>query len=251
VFANNKIFLPLIIFLFSSWHSYAQDYENEQIHDADYFIGINFNTNAGNIGGLVLRHTRYIKKNQYHLFGFEWVNVKHAQEERIVNVYTGSTFLIGKSKYLLPMRFSYGREFVLFPKDREEGVQISALFKGGPSLGIQKAYYILYDYTDYSVPDPISRVRSEPYDVNRHTQYARILGTGSFMKGLFNSDVTFGLHASASVSFNFINYNNNITGIEAGFNIEAYPKKIEIIPQAQNRWVYSSVFLNILYGRRH
>ncbi|MFN6945004.1 MAG: hypothetical protein ACK4ND_08635 [Cytophagaceae bacterium] len=242
-----KIFSILFTLCLSS--AFAQE-DYEAIYDHETLGGINFNTNAGLIGGFMVRHSIFIKDRHYHTFGAEIVNVKHPQEEREISPVTGNTFLYGKENFLLPLRLFYGRTYVLFPKDRDEGVQVDVSFRGGPSLGFLKPYYVVYDFTDYNQANPRTQIQSVPYNHRLHST-DKILGYGSFFAGLAGSRLIPGLHATTSMTFSFINMNGNVTGLEAGINVEAYPQRMNIIPFAQNRWFFSSVFINIIYGRRH
>ncbi|WMJ72691.1 hypothetical protein RCC89_05865 [Cytophagaceae bacterium ABcell3] len=241
-----KIKILLCLFLLPLHIAFAQE-DYEAIYDTETIGGLNLNTNAGLIGGVTFRHSIFIKERHYHTFGAEIVNVRHPQEERRTSFSTGNSYVYGKENYMMPLRLFYGRTYILFPKDRDEGVQIDLIVKGGPSLGLLKPYYVLYDYSDRTADQVL--IRSVPFNHQRH-RTDNILGHGSFFSGIGDTQVVPGVHFSTSLMLSFMNFNENITGVEAGFNIEAFPRRMNIIPTAHNRWLFSSVFINIVYGRR-
>ena len=63
-------------------------------------------------------------------------------------------------------------------------------------------------------------------------------------------NITMGLHAKLGMSFELSGFRNSVTGFEVGFLAEAYTKKIIIIPAAQNRSVFSSVYLTLFFGSK-
>ena len=52
------------------------------------------------------------------------------------------------------------------------------------------------------------------------------------------------------MSFEYGRYNESIAGVEVGVLLEMYTKELVIIPDASNNSRFTSVYLNIYYGRR-
>lgn len=239
------IYIPtLLLFFLLPYTGYAQ--EDEYDYQREYIFGVNFNTNAGIIGGLMFKHARSISQNQYQSFGIEVVNVKHPKELRRFSPITGNSFIPGKAVYLFAVRPQYGREYILFRKAPEDGVQLNAILAGGPSFGVTKPYYILYS----DARDP-NRAVSVPYDPNRHPSIEQIYGTGNILEGFDQLKVTLGAHVKGGLSFEFGRINNSVMGVETGLMLEAYTRKINIIPTAQNKSVYSSAFFTLYYGNKY
>lgn len=191
----------------------------------------------------------YSINNKWSQFGaLELVEVKHPKETRFQSR-QGEIFVFGKSNYLYVIRPQYGREYVFFRKAPESGVQVNGILAAGPSFGLLVPYYIKYDYTDPN--GGIIDIRSEQYDPNVHTDFeTRIIGKSSFLTGLGETDFNIGAHLKGGISFEYGRYNEGITGVEVGFVIEKFAKELVIIPAAQNRSSYSSVYLTLYYGRR-
>jgi hypothetical protein len=239
------IFILAIFPLFS----YGQEVE-EVPFKYETGIGINWNTNGGLVGGLFAKRSVYIRKNMYHYFALELVNVKHPKELRYANPTTGNSFIFYKENYLFSIRPMYGREFLLFRKGEEEGVRVSGLVAGGLTLGWIKPYAIQYDYTDYSGGSgPPIDVRNEPYDPSIHTDpQNRILGTGGLLTGIGKSKFSAGISTKAGLIFEIGPSN---TGIEVGGLLEVFPKKIPIMANSPNYNVFTSLYVNIYYGFRN
>ncbi|WP_157601083.1 hypothetical protein [Persicobacter sp. CCB-QB2] len=133
-------FLTLLSFIYCPTSSVAQDLEDDG-YNSQFVWGINKATNSGLIGGFVFRYSKALTENVYHSFGLEVVNIKHPKERRQQTL-SGSAFILGKSNYLYDFRFQYGREWRLFRKAPQQGVQINFLASGGPSIGVVTPYYV-------------------------------------------------------------------------------------------------------------
>jgi hypothetical protein len=216
--------------------------QNEDRYDTEVAVGINFNTNGGIIGGVMGKYTRKDAGRRYTYFGLEIVNVKDLKESRTYSN-TGNLFIEGKMNYLFSVRPQYGKEFIVFRSAEEEGVQVNFTAAAGPTIGILKPYYIVYNYGS-----GITAV--EPYDPETHS-ISSILGSGGFMKGFGNSKIKPGIHAKGSLFFTFGQSLGNLTGIEAGGLIEVFPSKINLLNTPHQRNIFTSIFLNITFGQRN
>jgi len=221
---------------------WAQD-DDIYEYTSEFVWGINKNTNGGLIGGLIFRHSKLIDEDVFRTIGWELMNVKHPQEYRF-NSFTGNSFIWAKEHYLYSIRFQYGRNWVIFKKAPQQGVQIDVNIAGGPTLGIEAPYYIEIQ------TGPSSREKVA-FDPKKHgNSFNTIIGTGGLFQGLGESDLELGLNFKTGLSFEFGTFKSNVTGFEVGFQLEAFPRKIILVPFADNRSFYSSVFLTLFYGSR-
>ena len=214
--------------------------------------GINFNTDGGIIGGASFRIANVKSDDWLHFWGVDVVEVKHPKESRYLGQ-GGDVFVLGKTNYLFVIRPEYGREYVFFRKAAESGVEVNGILGVGPSLGLMVPYYIDYDINDpnnqqQGLPPNVQRVRYDP--ITAHRDLNKIFGSAGFLTGLGETDLNIGAHLKTGLSFEYGRYHESITGIDTGFLLEAYPKKLIMIPQAQNYQVFSSVYLTLYYGRR-
>ncbi|MFZ9187584.1 MAG: hypothetical protein ACO22X_01370 [Algoriphagus sp.] len=211
-------------------------------YDREYLLGINKNTNGGMIGGLALKVGTRLDDSQFAFFGLELANVKHPKEVRYSTV-TGNNYIFGKSNYLYAIRPHYGREVILFKKAPNQGVQVSVLGAVGPSIGLVAPYFIEY---------ALNRVETvvEQYDPAVHQSRFNILGTGRLLEGIGQSELAIGGMAKAALYFEFGVFKSNATGLEVGYQVEGFQKKIPLILREQNRQFFQSAYFTLFFGFR-
>lgn len=222
---------------------YNEERDDDLLYRKEFVYGLNFNTNGGLLGGVMFKHARVINKFMFHSFSIEIVNVKHPKESRFQNISTGSSYVPGKRNYLYMVRPQYGREFVLFQKAKEQGVQVNWITAVGPGIGVVAPYLIDYSYNN-------DLIRTEQYDPETHINFDRILGTGRITESISKAKIKLGGSFKTSMSFEFGTFKNNVTGFEAGFMMDAFASKVEIMATSDNRSVYTSAFLTFFYGTR-
>ena len=232
-----KIIGIFLVFTLAASVSYAQG--NDYSYTSESIWGVSKNSASGLIGGFIFRFSRLVKPNHYRTIGFELMNVKHPAESRVVSR-TGNYFVVGKTNYLYTIRGQYGRDIVIFKKASQQGVQITATGTVGPSIGLEAPYYIeLNQYT------------KEPYDPsNPAHSIDNISGSGFMFQGLFESNIVIGLNLKAGLSFEFGTFKSNVSGFEIGTLIDAYARKINMIPEADNYAVWPTVYITLFYGSR-
>ena len=204
--------------------------------------GISKNSWGGLIGGGVLKFSNKVSDNLYRTIGFELVNIKHPKENKYSSpLGYGRTFIWGKKNYLFSLRAQYGREAILFSKKDQQGIRINAQLAIGPSIGILMPYYIKYSRNN--------RMEIENFNSAIHT-FTNVMGSASFFEGINELKIKPGLNIKAALNFEF-GTRKSSTAIEIGFLTEAYPKKIIIMPTAENYSVYPTAFITLLYGRKY
>jgi len=234
----------LFIFLLSSLASVAQAQPEESYtYTKEFLYGFNKNSAGGRLGGFVFKKSKRIKDNQLETYGLEIMNVKSDLEVR-TGSNSGASFIFGKSNYLYAFRLQYGRDFILFSKAAVQGVEVKACFAAGPSIGIVAPYYIKWqDSNGYLV--------SEQYDAsNPNHIFANIYNHGDFLDGFGKSKIQLGLNLKAALNFEMGVFRRSLTGFEVGFLVDAYGKRIPLVPSGKNPAVFPTVFLTVFYGNR-
>jgi hypothetical protein len=240
---GTTFYLILLLVLGYSTVAFAQQRQEEEDNYTREFVwGINKNTNGGYIGGINAKFTRRLQGETFRSLGIEIANVKHPEEARVTSIYGGG-YIMGKSNYLYAIRFSYGLERLLFRKAPQQGVQVSVLASGGPTLGIIAPYYIEYGTGGL--------VTSEQYDPSNsyHTQNY-IHGSGRPLEGITESSFTAGLHVRSGLSFEFGTFKSNVSGLEIGLMLEAFPGDIVLLPRSENRSIFPSAYVTLFHGSR-
>jgi hypothetical protein len=232
----------LIILTALAGGAVAQSQDSYDYH-SEFIWGINKNSSSGLIGGLVFKKSRKVSPYMLETYGLEIMNVKHPQEVRRPAQGSGNYFLYGKSNYLYSFRLQYGRDFILFQKAPQQGVEIKAVFAAGPSIGVVAPYFI-----ERNIGNGLNTVK-EQYDPNKH-EFGEILGNGGILYGVGNSKIQMGGNLKAALNFETGVLKSQVTGFEVGFLVDAYTNKVILVPTAPNKSVYPTIFLTIFYGTR-
>lgn len=238
--------LKFIIFGFLTFLSVGAFAQTQDSYDynSEFTWGINKNSAGGFIGGLVFKKARKISDRQLETYNLEIMNVKHPQEVRQNSQFTGNFFIFGKSNYLYAIRPQYGRDMIFFKKAPQQGVEVKAVVAAGPSIGIVAPYYVE------------RRIAPDVYTTTRHVQYdpsipfSDILGTGNLFEGLGQSKIQLGGNLKAAINFELGTVKSQVTGFEAGFLVDAYFNEVVLMPSAENKSVFPTVFFTLFYGTR-
>ncbi len=211
-----------------------------QNSNSDYTIentwGITKNTMSGLIAGIVLKRSVKNTSGSFTTYGVELINYKHPAQLRWI-AGTGNSFALGKINHFFSIRGQYGRDYILFKKSPQQGVQISLNLAIGPSIGLEAPYYIEYGQL---------RV---PYNPSQHSS-GNITGKGFIFQGLFQSNIVIGVNVKTSLSFEFGSQKSSISGFEAGFLLDGYARKIQMMDTPDNYAVWPMAFIAIFYGSR-
>jgi hypothetical protein len=215
-------------------------------YNSEFTWGINKNSSGGLIGGFTFKKARKLNDWMLESYGLEIMNVKHPQEVRRSSQSTGNYFIYGKSNYLYAFRFQYGRDFILFRKASQQGVEIKAVTAIGPSFGVVAPYYI-----ERSVDASLFSTKHEQYDPNnRDHTFNNIVGTGNLFEGLGDSKIQMGGNFKAALNFELGTVKSQVTGFEVGFLLDAYLNKVILMPTAVNKSVFPTIFFTLFYGNR-
>ncbi|MDH5382878.1 MAG: hypothetical protein OEW75_18630 [Cyclobacteriaceae bacterium] len=208
--------------------------------------GVNKNTTGGLIGGAILRGSRKIGDGRFESIGVELMNLKHPKEYRWHSARTGSFFIYGKTNYLLAIRTQYGREYIVFNKAPEQGVEIKLNLAAGPSIGLLAPYYVEKCIDCLSINSPSQNVIYEP-----GIPFSDIRGPGRFLMGLDESKLRMGFNVKTSLSFELGVIRSQVTGFEIGGLLDMYASKnIILMANTTNKSVFPTAFITFFYGTR-
>lgn len=232
---------------------------DEQSYQKEFVFGINFNNQGGLLGGASIRSTRVLDDRLLRFWSLEGVMLKNAKEVR-VNSLIGGTYINRKTNYAFVLRPSVGIQRILFRKAADAGVQVNGLLSAGPSLGLLMPYYISYDRTATRtnvIALSTDEIVNEQYDPYKHTITGAILDHGPLFSGIGQTQVVPGLHLRGGLSFEYGRYRDAVTGLEVGFLVEAFTKRLLILSPSilsdadeLNRKFFPSVYLTLYFGHR-
>ena len=212
-------------------------------YNTEFTWGINKNTSGGLIGGFTFKKARKLNDNLLETYGLEIMNVKNPHEVRRY-ASTGNPFIFGKSNYLYALRFQYGRDLIIFKKAPQQGVEIKIVTAVGPSIGIVAPYYI-QKIRSGNLIDTINK----QYDP-KNDKFEDILGTGNLFEGITQSKIQLGVNAKFGFNFELGTSKSQVTGFEVGFLVDAYSKKIILMPEVSNTGVFPTLYFTLFYGSR-
>ncbi len=243
-----KVGIKILLFLFlvAGFISVRAQTQDSYEYNSEFTWGINKNSSGGLIGGFTFKKAKKRSERVLESYGLEIMNVKHSQEVRRNSAYTGNYFIYGKSNYLYAIRLQYGRDFILFTKAPQQGVEIKAVFAAGPSIGVVAPYYI-----ERTVDNSYFSSVHEQYDpYNPNHAFNNILGTGNLFEGIGDSKIQMGGNLKAALNFELGLVKSQVTGFEVGVLADAYFNKVNLIPTAVNKSVFPTVFFTLFYGNR-
>lgn len=244
---RNCAILGLVVTLLfaGGLRSFGQTQDSYE-YNSEFVWGINKNSSGGLIGGFVFKKSRKLDDRLFETFGLEIMNVKHSQETRQPARASGNYFIFGKSNYLYSFRLQYGRDYILFDKAPQQGVEIKAVAAIGPSIGIVAPYYI-----ERMVDNSFFVTVHEQYNPNNpEHRFENILGTGNLFEGLGESTLQMGINLKLGLAFELGTVKSSVTGFELGFLLDSYFNEVILMPTAENKAVFPTVYFTLFYGSR-
>ncbi len=235
-------FLFIVVFFSAMGAPLCAQTQDSYDYNSEFNWGINKNSYGGLIGGFTFKKAKRISKKMFESFGLELMNVKNPHEVRVQSNSSGNYFIYGKTNYLYAVRLQYGRDIILFTKGPQQGVEVKAVFAAGPTIGLVSPYYVQTNDGTSSYATNSAPYVSQPYN--------SIQGAGSVFQGLGESKIQMGGNFKVAMNFELGTSKSQVTGFEAGFLLDAYFKKVVLMPSAENYAVYPTVFLTLFYGSR-
>jgi len=207
-------------------------------------IGVNTNTNSGILGGF-----SFIKTLPNHSFiNVDLTNTKDYREFDSPFSYNGKTYVEGKLNYLINFRPEYGRQWALLKQASEGGTSLNGRIATGPTIGIQKPYFVDIVYTEAggkSIATSVPMAKALDNTYNKSI----ISGEGSFFSGLSQAKFIPGWHVKTALEFKFETLKQNYLAIETGFIVDYFSQPVEILNQTNPRSVYTTGYVTFFFGK--
>jgi hypothetical protein len=213
------------------------------VYKAELTAGIMLNTVGGIPGGFRVKYAwqRQKKPKQFNNISFDIVNIKHPKEYRLPTDSGSGYYIYQKINYLFVLRPNFSREFLLFRKSSEDGIELKLVVSAGPSFGLVKPYYVTVSYGR-------GGTATVPYSPSLNQ--GQILGS-SFFSGFDQMQLVMGANTRVSMEFGISAFDTFVTGVELGFQVEQFSQKIYMIAEEPGRSNYTSAFVNIYFGKRY
>ena len=181
----------------------------------------------------------------------EVVSLHSLKEIKTVNLSTYNTrpFVYGKLNSAYVARFGYGEERRIFGKPYWGGIETRWTYEFGASLALLKPYY--YYVSIYKQLDDGTyweTIEEQTYDDK--DQWIDVLGRASFVKGIDETRLSPGVHASAGLSFDFSKSRSRVQAVNLDVKAECFPLGVSIMDSERNRMLFVTFMLSYNWGSR-
>lgn len=220
--------------------------QNMAGYKKEIYGGLNLHTSGWGAEFTYAKFQTYKRKT---LFYASFVKMKHSKEVKTQGFLDESAkdYVFGKLNSLGILRIGYGKKNLLFEKKREKGVNISTNLIIGPSIGLLKPIYLDVLRTNAA---NTPNVVTEKYDPENHN-LGNIYGQTRGLRGLSETKIKPGLFLQAGLEFEYNDDRSIIKAIATGVTLDAYPSRIPIMTSINNPFLFPTVYIHLLIGKRY
>ena len=176
-------------------------------------------------------------------------NTKDYREFDSPYSYNGKTYVEGKLNYLINLRPEYGRQWILLKQASDGGTSLNGRLATGPTIGIQKPYYVDIVYTDVSSGRTATKSVPMASALNNTYNKSIISGEGSLFSGISEAKFIPGWHLKTALEFKFETLKQNYLAVETGFIVDYFGQPVEILNQTAPRSVYTTGYVTFFFGK--
>lgn len=205
---------------------------------------LSINTNGYGGGYRYAKRIDGFRKTTYEI---ELYHIKHEKELKVpsyVSQQIGSSFVYGKLNSFFALHAGIGYQRELYQKQDRGSISIRYFYNFGPSLGMLKPVYYRVYVTDENNNTVLKTIRFEP-----HLSAAAIQRAAPFYVGLKELSVVPGGYGKFGFTFEFSKNDAIFNALETGIMLDTYIKKIQIMADNQNHWIFLSFFLTYRFGK--
>lgn len=185
------------------------------------------------------------------LFQVEFNEKKHRKEDKQSRsdgtVIFGNPFVYGKQNNFYQLKLGVGQQRMIGGKGNKNGVAVYGIFAGGLSIGLLKPYYV--DVQDPPNSGETMQIKYSQAD-SALFMSQEILGASGFSKGWGEMKFAPGVHAKTALRFDWGRFNNAISAVEVGVNVEFYAKKVEQMVGVEPNQLFLNGYLALVFGNR-
>ena len=177
----------------------------------------------------------------------EVVSLRSLKEIKTMNISTYNTrpYVYGKLNYVYVLRFGYGEDRRIFGKPYWGGIETRWTYEAGASLALLKPYYyyaVTYRPSGNGYIETIEEKTFEPG--------LDILGKSSFIKGIAETKLSPGVHASLGLGFDIGKSRTRAQSINVDAKVEFFPLGVSIMDSERNKRLFVTFMLSYNWGSR-
>lgn len=225
-----------------------QEEQGSIIFNRQTIFGLKLNTDGY---GMFLEFARMKTARKSNLYSLELGERKHSKEEKVPSTqafFLSNPYVYGKINNFYYAKFGYFQQRLIGNKGNKNGVAISANYGGGISAGMLKPYYLKVDDSRSSSVRDI-KYSEENEDLFLNNPNA-VLGATGFTKGFGEIKFTPGAFVKTALRFDYGRYNELVSALEVGLNVEFYAKKMPYILLQEDKQLYFNAYAAIAFGKR-
>ena len=155
-------------------------------------------------------------------------------------------YVYGKLNSVFLLRGGLGLQNVIFEKADNKAVEVRYSYSIGPVFAFAKPYYLQIYKTNGARQIDYIKFDSESFSPDS----GRIIGRGSYGRGLNEMKVYPGINAKFNLSFEYAPYTNLIRAIETGVSVDYFPKALPLMARNPAENIIVSLHVGFVFGRK-
>lgn len=227
-----------------------QEEEGALIYQKQKLFGLKLNTDGWN---LIYEHGKYKSIVQTNLWWMELGERKNNKQEKLTKgsviipgLAIGNPFIYGKQNNFYYFKLGFGKQYLIGGKGNKNGVAVSAVYGAGLSLGMLKPYYIQIEDANTGQVIDIKYTNNDSTFLNPNV----IMGASAFGKGFSEIKYVPGIHLRTGLRFDYGRYNEILSALEVGLNLEYYSEKMPIMVFNDPHHAFFNAYIAIEFGKR-
>jgi hypothetical protein len=225
-----------------------QQEEGALVYNKQNIFGLRLNTD-----GWSAFYEKGIMKNfkLTNLYSLEFGEKKHPKEIKTTLsdgfFQIGNPFVYGKQNIFYQLKLGFGQQRHVGGKANKNGVAVQWVYAGGLSLGLERPYYVrVFDNN----PNGYRDIKYTPQDSAAFLQPFNIIQGTGLRYGWRDMQYIPGIHAKTAFRFDYGRFNEVVSALEIGVNVEAYSRTVNIMLLNDNKQVFFNAYVALLFGKR-
>lgn len=165
-------------------------------------------------------------------------------------IFLGRPLVYGKQNVFFQTKFGFGQQYLIGGKSNKNGVAVMAVYGGGLSLGLLKPYYIEKFNPRTNETTDIRWQNNQSFNDTLFLDQSTQASSSGLFKGLNEIKIRPGVFAKTGLRFDWARFNETITALECGVNVEYYPQEIAIMVNNGTRRLFANFYVSLNFGRR-
>ena len=193
-----------------------------------------------------------------NIYYLELGEKKNPKEKKVTNtipagnfVQAGNPCIYGKQNIFYQVKPGFGQQRLIGGKANKNGIAVHWIYSGGISLGLLRPYYARVYFLDQNnlIADKLITFNAKNVDTLNLNNGYLLEGTG-LKYGWNEMKIVPGLHTKTALRFDYGRFNELVSAIEVGLNVEYYFNDIEILVNNKPQKFFFNAFVAILLGKR-